>query len=166
MKIVYLKNVLLSSKKAPSKKKKGAKQLKKGGLCFPPHKEQSPVRAFELSRGIFLFGSFFRFNSRRRGGFSFNQLIQLLTADRNSLEHIVINFVDCPAHEVKTPARADNHIPHKIKQSGEEHSEAPQRRIALIDAQTEAQPEAGHFLQGFCEADEHKAIPLLFVNFI
>ena len=42
-----------------------------------------------LARGIFLFGSFLRrFDRRfrRRGGFSFNELIQLLTADRNSLE--------------------------------------------------------------------------------
>ena len=58
-------------------------------FSLPPHKEQSPVRAFEPCTGDFLFGSFLRrFDRRfrRRGGFSFNELIQLLTADRNSLE--------------------------------------------------------------------------------
>lgn len=47
------------------------------------------------------------------------------------------------------------YIPHQIEHSGEEHSEAPQRRVSLIHAHTEAQPETGHLLQCLCKADEH-----------
>lgn len=46
-------------------------------------------------------------------------------------------------------------IPHQIEHSGEEHSEAPQRRVSLIHTHTEAQPETGHLLQCLCKADEH-----------
>ena len=89
------------------------------------------------------------------------ELIQLLTADRNSLEHIVINLVKGEAQIIQTPARADNHIPHKIKHSGEKHSKTPQRRVSLVHANAEAQPETGHSFQSLCEADKHGAIPLL-----
>lgn len=69
--------------------------------------------------------------------------------------YTVINLVKRPQEEVQTPARADNHIPHQIEHSGEEHSEAPQRRVSLIHTHTEAQPETGHLLQCLCKADEH-----------
>lgn len=42
-----------------------------------------------------------------------------------------------------------------FEHSGEEHSEAPQRRVSLIHTHTEAQPETGHLLQCLCKADEH-----------
>ena len=57
--------------------------------AFRRIKNNPPCGLSSLARGIFLFGSFLRrFDRRfrRRGGFPFNELIQLLTADRNSLE--------------------------------------------------------------------------------
>ena len=57
--------------------------------AFRRIKNNPPCGLSSLARGVFLFGSFLRrFDRRfrRRGGFPFNELIQLLTADRNSLE--------------------------------------------------------------------------------
>lgn len=84
---------------------------------------------------LFRIGGRFRF---RRSDFPFDETIQFLTPYRDPLKQVIINLVDRQKHKVQTPARANNHIPHKIEHSGDKHSATPQRGVALIYADTEA----------------------------